>query len=156
TPSDEDVFVTHFPTFEAWIKKLGDRHEKMFHQEAPWDFAYALFLLTFGSIWNLGNDKEISGENKHEEGMKKLSEPFRELSETVVPDIESQTLEHKIKKLQESIQHIDSSWHDSSRELTIKEFYKVLKERNVTRKKIVCLENHERYIEPIEEEIQEL
>ncbi|CAG8762667.1 11900_t:CDS:2, partial [Acaulospora morrowiae] len=99
-----------------------------------------------------GNDKEISGEEKkHEEGMKKLSEPFRELSETVIPDIESQTLEHKIKKLQESIQHIDSS-----RELTIKEFYKVLKERNVARKKIVCLENHERYIEPIEEEIQEL
>ncbi|CAG8621988.1 7728_t:CDS:1 [Acaulospora colombiana] len=88
--------------------------------------------------------------------MKKLSQPFRKLSETVVPEMENRKNEHEIEKLQKLIQNGNSLCRNSSIELTIQEFYKIVKERNIAQKKIECLNNNESYIEPVEGEIQEL
>ncbi|RHZ67832.1 hypothetical protein Glove_299g47 [Diversispora epigaea] len=167
-PSDSDEIIQYFPTFEDWIKKLGDRHNKLFHQEIPWDFVdikewmeknpdkyidYCAGLL----LSNVNQEsKESSTISKKDSGKIQLPKPFQQFSKTVAIEIENQTLENEINDLEVKLQLYKSQLKNSKAELTIQEFYKIIKKINNFQKKIESLKNQEIYIEPIEDEIREL
>ncbi|CAG8472974.1 5643_t:CDS:2 [Diversispora eburnea] len=171
--SDSDEIIQYFPTFEDWIKKLSDRHDKLFQQEIPWDFVdikewmeknpdkyieYCAGLLLSNVNQESKESKESSTINKRKDGDKKiqLSKPFQQFSKTVAIEIENKTLENEINDLKESLKLYKSQLKNSKAELTIQEFYKIIKKINNFQKKIESLKNKEFYVEPIEDEIREL
>lgn len=94
--------------------------------------------------------------NKRRKGDNRLFEPFQKFSRTEAIELENQMLENEINNLQRSLRHYKSQLKNSRSELTIQELYKIIKEINYSKKRIESLMNREIFIEPIEDEIQEL
>ncbi|CAG8500085.1 8528_t:CDS:10 [Scutellospora calospora] len=168
-PSDKDELFQYFPKFEDWIKKLSERQEKNFSKEIPSDFSdlkewidsnpdkyikYCSDTLIGRERWPQKSENTHSyihryREKKIEE-MERLSKPFHELSEMVVPVIEDQVRENKLKILEKAT-------YPTLQTFTIQGFYMMQKEKKRNEKIIENFKNGiDDFIEPIEEEIQEL
>ncbi|CAG8712895.1 18307_t:CDS:2, partial [Racocetra fulgida] len=168
-----DEFFLYFPNFEDWIKKLSERQEKLFSKEIPLDLSdlkewidsnpdkyikHCSDTLVGRKRWpqkpkDTQNSAHINREKRIEE-MEQVSKPFRELSETVVPVIEEQVRKEKLKNFLDTTENQLGS---TSRALTVQEFYKMQRKKELDKNIIKNFENSVNdFIEPIEKEIQDL
>ncbi|CAG8812806.1 39391_t:CDS:10, partial [Gigaspora margarita] len=172
-PNDRDEFFRYFPKFEDWIKKLSERQEKLFSKEIPLDLSdlkewidsnpdkyikHCSDTLVGKNRWpqapkDTQNTAHINRAKRIEE-MEQLSKPFRELSETVVPVIEDQIHNDKLKT---KLKTLADATKSTSQFITARELYMMQKKKEHDKKIIQNLEkNVDYFIEPIEKEIQEL